>query len=178
MYAKCGLLGIAQQVFDKLPVRDIVSCNSLIAGYAQVGESEHSFDIFGRILEEGLKPDLVTFVIVLNICSRNFLFDKSAMFFDAMSKDHGIVPALEHHACMVDLLGRSGQLDKALAMMKDIPCRANLAVWLSVLGACRNSGNLRIAKQAFRHALLVDNRDASSYVLMSHIHASTDLQTK
>lgn len=33
MYASCGAVGLARQVFDEMPVRDVVSWSSLIAGY-------------------------------------------------------------------------------------------------------------------------------------------------
>eukprot|EP00250_Pteridium_aquilinum_P016296 c23034_g6_i2 orf=2-916(+) len=100
MYAKCGLPSIAQEVFDKLLVRDIVSWSSLIAGYAQTGESEEVFSIFDRLRGAGIKPDPVTFLIVLNACSRKGLFNKCETYFEAMCKDCGIFPTLEHHSCM------------------------------------------------------------------------------
>ena len=40
MYAKCGLLTKAQKVFDRIPVRDVVSWTSIIAGYAEHGHRE------------------------------------------------------------------------------------------------------------------------------------------
>ena len=43
MYAKCGMIRRARQVFDGLLTRDIISWNVLIRGYAQHGEVKELF---------------------------------------------------------------------------------------------------------------------------------------
>eukprot|EP00250_Pteridium_aquilinum_P021300 c25084_g10_i4 orf=2-256(+) len=68
MYAKNGLLAKAQEVFDRLPVRDLVSWNALIAGYAQQGQGEHSLKCFEQMQRESLSPDAVTFICILKAC--------------------------------------------------------------------------------------------------------------
>ena len=35
MYSKCGLMTMAQQVFDKLPIRNIGSWSALMSGYSR-----------------------------------------------------------------------------------------------------------------------------------------------
>ena len=40
MYAKCGLLGTAKDVFDRLLCRDIVSCNALMIGYGHLRRAQ------------------------------------------------------------------------------------------------------------------------------------------
>eukprot|EP00250_Pteridium_aquilinum_P021297 c25084_g10_i1 orf=2-229(+) len=61
MYAKNGLLAKAQEVFDRLPVRDLVSWNALIAGYAQQGQGHDALNCFECMQCKGLFPDEVTF---------------------------------------------------------------------------------------------------------------------
>ena len=38
MYAKYGLIGIARLVFDMMRVKNVVSWNSMVHGYAQYGD--------------------------------------------------------------------------------------------------------------------------------------------
>ena len=67
MYAECGLLVAAQQVFDNLPSRDLISWNVLMSAYAQLGESEKVFKIFDMMITvEGLYPDMVAILSVFN----------------------------------------------------------------------------------------------------------------
>ncbi|KAI5063694.1 hypothetical protein GOP47_0022241 [Adiantum capillus-veneris] len=169
MYASCGLLGKAQQVFEKLPFRTVVSCTALMAGYAQLGLSENVFQIYERMLLECIKPDSILFVVILNTCSRQGLLDESDTYFNVMSKEFGIVPREEHHYCMLDLVCRAGQFDKAERIVMKHPQYDDLVPWRTVLSACRNFGNVHFGRHAFCKALLLDNKDAASFALMSGI---------
>ena len=151
MYAKCGSLLKAQELFDKLPCRDIFSWNSLISGYAQTGESKQVFVIFDRMREGGNQPDAITFVLILNVCSHLGLIAKGTRYFEAMSKDFGIDPTLQHHTCMIDLLAHVGHLDEAQSVLKKLPFYPDSAVWHSILSACWKSGNMELGKITFEH---------------------------
>ncbi|KAI5073908.1 hypothetical protein GOP47_0011921 [Adiantum capillus-veneris] len=171
MYAKCGLLSKAQAVFDKLCSWDVIAWTSLIAGYAQIGGNEDVICGFDRMREEGLEPNLVTFVSVLNACSHAGLVNMGETYFDAMITEYGINPALEHFTCMVDLLGRAGQVEKAVSMIQHIPYHPDLVVWHTMLGACQQWGILELGRQAFKHAMPLDDMDAAAYIFMSNICA-------
>ncbi|KAH7286167.1 hypothetical protein KP509_33G061000 [Ceratopteris richardii] len=171
MYAKCGLLMAAQEVFDLLPTRDVVSWNSLITGYVHFGEGKSVFNIFYNMLGENIQPDMVTFIVVLNACSRAGLFSEGKMLFEAMSEEYGITSTPEHHAGIVDLFCRTGHIEKALTIIKKLPCIPNVVIWRTVLGACRNLGNKEFGREALKHVLQLDQRDSSSYVLLSQTFA-------
>ncbi|XP_057864660.2 pentatricopeptide repeat-containing protein At1g08070, chloroplastic-like [Cryptomeria japonica] len=61
MYAKCGDIDKARELFDRMPQRDIVSWNSLISGYAQNGFVENALEIFKQMQLAAVKPDSTTF---------------------------------------------------------------------------------------------------------------------
>ncbi|KAI5079216.1 hypothetical protein GOP47_0006887 [Adiantum capillus-veneris] len=69
MYAKCGALAKAHEVFDALPLRNIVSWNALISGYAQHGHGQQALTCFEQLELEGLSPNAVTFSSILKACS-------------------------------------------------------------------------------------------------------------
>jgi pentatricopeptide repeat protein len=93
-----------------------------------------------------------------------------------MSKDYGIAPSLEHYACIIDLFGRAGQLERALEMVRNMPETPDLAVWLTLLGACRKWGHVNLAKQVFEHVVQVDGRDPSAYIFMANIFADAGMK--
>lgn len=49
MYAKCGELEDARQVFDQMPVRNVVSWTAAITGYEQQGISEEALSLFSQM---------------------------------------------------------------------------------------------------------------------------------
>ena len=176
MYGKCGSLESAEDVFEKMQYRDVVSWNALLTGYAQYGESDHVFHFFEKMLGQGIEPDLVSFLVVMCACTRNGLFHKSKTYFETMTKDYGMIPTIRHQSCIVDLLGRMGEVDKAVEMIKKMPLCPNLVVWHTVLGASRYWGSASIGKQAFEKAIHLDKNDAVAYIMMSHIFASMDCE--
>lgn len=151
MYAKCGVLGRAQQVFDELPERNVISWTALMAGYAQDGKCLSVFSSFNKMLGEDIEPTLVTFLVLLNSCSYLGLVNEGQMYFEKMSSKYGITPRLEHHTCMVDLFGRAGHLDKALSVIRKMPCCDYLSVWFAFLAACQKWGNVKLGRLAFRY---------------------------
>eukprot|EP00250_Pteridium_aquilinum_P017803 c23789_g13_i2 orf=2-505(+) len=64
MYAKWGLLQKAQEIFDRVRVRDVLLWNSLIGGYAQHEHGEEALDYFKEMRLEGFSPDVMTFACV------------------------------------------------------------------------------------------------------------------
>eukprot|EP01018_Ginkgo_biloba_P019749 Gb_26057 [translate_table: standard] len=69
MYAKCGSIEPARQLFDKMPERDMVSLTAMIAGYAQHGNGEEALNIFSLMHRLVLKPNNFTFIGVLSSCA-------------------------------------------------------------------------------------------------------------
>lgn len=68
MYCRCGLLPEAQEVFDTIPVQDVVLWNALITGYVDNGHGEEALFLLKDMGEKGISPDIVTLVCSLKIC--------------------------------------------------------------------------------------------------------------
>jgi pentatricopeptide repeat protein len=174
MYARCGALARAQQVIKDLPARDIVTWNVLIAGYAQQGQGRKALSCFEWIQGEGLSPDAITFLSVLNACSHSGLLNVAQSYFTSIvsSRNHRIRLEMEHHVCMVVIYGCAGHFDKALSMIKAMPASNAPSVWLALLRACRTWGNVEVGKLAFDQAVKLQTDSAAAYVLMASIYAA------
>ena len=71
LYAKCGILTKAQEVFNDLPFRNVVSWTSLISGYIQHGRYEEALELFYRMERcENLSPDSFMFACIINACGK------------------------------------------------------------------------------------------------------------
>ena len=127
---------------------------------------ENAIVLFQRLMSEGNKPDSITLVNILNACSHAGLVDEAHVFFTTMNNDYDIIPTLEHYTCMIDLLGRSGQLEMALTMAFRLPILPNALIWCTALAACRNWGNAELASYAFEQVMQLDERNVAAYFIM------------
>jgi pentatricopeptide repeat protein len=172
LYARCGSICSAWEVFDRMIERDTISWTTMIAGYAQHGFASRSLELYEQMQRAGLKADHVTFTVVLSACSHVGLVDEGRHYFNSMNHNHGIEPKMEHYACMVDILGRAGKLDEAWEFINKMPFQPGALVWQTFLGACRIYDNIDGAKHTAEHLLELEPHDSSTYVLMSNIYAA------
>lgn len=71
-YSRCDELGFARVLFDRMPKRDIVSWNSMIAGYSHGGFYEECKELYREMLGSvDMRPNGVTVVSVLQACGQS-----------------------------------------------------------------------------------------------------------
>ena len=106
-------LGIekALDVFQGMKDKDSVSWTSVISGLAMNGFADSTLDLFSQMLGEG-EPTHGTFVGILRACADVGLVNEGLEYFESMETVHGLVPEKKHYRCVVDLLSRSGNIDK------------------------------------------------------------------
>ncbi|KAJ4969113.1 hypothetical protein NE237_015814 [Protea cynaroides] len=172
MYSKCGSLSLANQVFDQLPQKDTLCYNAMIRGLAIHGHGQQAVDLFNEMGNKGLEPDEVTFVVVMCACSHVGLVHEGRRCFESLMEVYGIEPKLEHYGCLVDLLGRAGQLKEAEEMVRTMPMKPNAVLWRSLLGASRVHGDLQLGELALRHLIQLEPETSGNYVLLSNLYAS------
>ncbi|KAL2348451.1 hypothetical protein Fmac_002451 [Flemingia macrophylla] len=173
MYAKCGALQTAMDIFSGIPEKNVVSWNVIIGAFALHGFGGKAMEMFKRMLASGLCPDEITFTGLLSACSHSGLVDAGRYYFDIMSSTFGISPNVEHYACMVDLLGRGGFLGEATTLIQNMPVTPDVVVWGALLSACRTYGNLEIAKQIMKQLLELGRYDSGLYVLLSNMYSES-----
>ncbi|KAF7808735.1 pentatricopeptide repeat-containing protein [Senna tora] len=174
MHVKCGNIEVATKLFDEIRHRNIISWSTMIVGYAINGESGKALSLFSRMQRDGLRPNHVTYLGVLSACSHAGLVSQGWRYFNRMSQsnDDNIKPRIEHYACMVDLLGRSGRLEEAYNFIRAMPIEPDSGVWGALLGACAKIQNLELGQLAADRLFELAPDVASYHVLMSNMYAS------
>ncbi|XP_057848024.1 pentatricopeptide repeat-containing protein At2g33680 [Cryptomeria japonica] len=172
MYAKVGNIKDACIAFREMPREDVTSWNAMISGLTQHGHGRQALELFREMQDAGIKPDHVTFVGILNACSHLGLVDEGCYYFDHMNQAHGIIPRVEHYACMVDLLSRAGLLEEAECFVKLMPFKPSPAVWRTLLAACRIHGNMELGERVSESLFAMDIKDSATYVLLSNLYAA------
>ncbi|KAG9454258.1 hypothetical protein H6P81_007162 [Aristolochia fimbriata] len=172
-YSKWGRVEDARRVFDKMPRKNVISWNALIAGYGNHGQGEEAVKMFKSMLREGMAPNHVTFLAVLSACSYSGLADEGWEIFESMSRDHKVKPRAMHYACMIELLGREGYLDEALALIKEAPFDPTKNMWAALLTACRIHRNVELGKFAAERLLGMEPEKLSNYMVLLNIYSSS-----
>ncbi|RWW68119.1 hypothetical protein BHE74_00024372 [Ensete ventricosum] len=178
MYAKCGSLKMAKQLFDTMGWKHVTCWNAMIMALAVHGHSEEALELFASMEREtshgGAKPNRITFLGVLIACSHKGLLKEGQAFFERMIEEYKIEPNIKHYGCMVDLLSRSGLVEEAYQMIKEMPIKANVVLWKTILSACRVYGNVELAERAFKELAKLGSPSDAEYVLMSNIYAEAE----
>ena len=110
MYAKCGSMADARNLFDTLPYRDVVSWTAMISRYTQQSYDEQAMKLSLQMQQENVKPDKMAFTSILSACSSPATLEQG-------KKIHKQVVEAGY------------DLDVALAKCSSESCTQNLGAW-------------------------------------------------
>nr|AYM00891.1 pentatricopeptide repeat protein [Salvia miltiorrhiza] len=174
MYSKCGSLSYAAQVFEhECTQKDAISWSSIICGYGLHGQGQNAVILFDKMLQDGIKPDTTVVVGVLSACSKSGLIRDGLRIYDSVVTDYKIKPTVEICACMVDMFGKSGQLDKALDFIKNMLVEPSPSIWGALLSASALHGNSEMQELAYKSLIMMEPDNSSNYVSLSNLYASS-----
>ncbi|KAL4571680.1 hypothetical protein LXL04_018443 [Taraxacum kok-saghyz] len=172
LYSKTGNIKDAQKVFDEMQEKTVVSWTTLIVGLAMNGFAAESINLFKTLETKKLTPTEITFVGVLYACSHCGLVDEGFTYFNRMTQQYKIAPKIEHHGCMVDLLGRSGRVQQAYDYILNMPLQPNAIIWRTLLGSCTIHSLSDLAEIARSKLIQLEPNHSGDYVLLSNLYAS------
>ena len=170
LYGKCGCIHDAHRAFGEITEPDVASWNGWISGLASNGYFSSALSAFEDMRLVGVKPDLVTFLLVLFACSRGGLVDLGLEYFHSMRETHGIAPQLDHYVCLIDLLGRAGQLEEAMGVIKTMPFRPDALIYKTLLSASKLHGNVPLGEDMARQGIDLDPSDPAFYILLANLY--------
>ncbi|MCO5574462.1 hypothetical protein L7F22_028247 [Adiantum nelumboides] len=175
MYGRCGSLAEAQQTFNAMPSRQLVTWNGLVTGYSRQGKSDAVFFLVSRMRDEGFQPNAVTLLGVLNACNHAGLVDEGKDYFNAMNLEYHLDGNIMHHNCVIDLLSRAGRFDDVWAWLQEMPIQPNLDSWITVLNACQTWGNVELGRYAFESLVKMDKSNKGAFIMMGNIYANANM---
>ncbi|KAI9110387.1 hypothetical protein K1719_018547 [Acacia pycnantha] len=171
MYAKCGCLDGSHKIFQEMPNQDSVSWSTLITAYGLHGCGEQALNLFFDMKDKGVKPDSICFLAILSACNHSGLVVEGQKLFKQISEDCELPLTIEHYACQIDLLGRSGKIEDALEIMRTMPTKPSARIWSSLVSSCKLHGRLDIAEMLAPHLLRSEPENAANYTLLNMIYA-------
>ncbi|XP_045823333.1 pentatricopeptide repeat-containing protein At5g61800 [Trifolium pratense] len=174
LYAKCGCVEIAREIFESCKDKDVFTWNAMLVGFAIHGEGLILLDYFSRMVAEGVQPDGISFLGLLIGCSHAGLVSEARKFFNEMETVYGVARESKHYGCVADMLARAGLIDESVELIKGMPSGGDVFAWGGLLGGCRIHGNVEIAKQAAQQVMEIKPEDGGVYSVMANIYANTE----
>ncbi|KAL3583331.1 hypothetical protein D5086_014392 [Populus alba] len=134
MYAKCERVEDAYDVFQGMPVRNFVSWNALIDGFAQVGDRDTAFWLLDCMQKEGVRVEDGTFAPLLTLLDGD-KFYKLTMQLHCKIIKHGL--EFYNALCNATLTAYSecGLLEDAKRVFDGAVVTRDLVTWNSMLVA-------------------------------------------
>lgn len=130
-YAKCGELGFARKVFDKMPKRSIVAWNAMISGYEQNGFCKDAVDLFNLMRKSGVDPDSATFVGVLSACAQLGALELGSWVHDYIVT-HGFEVNVVLGTALINMYARCGHVRKGREVF-DVMRERNVVAWTAMI---------------------------------------------
>ncbi|XP_030450321.2 pentatricopeptide repeat-containing protein At2g17210 [Syzygium oleosum] len=122
----------AEDMFDEMLERDVISWSVMIAGYLHNEEADLGFRMFVKMVSEAkIDPDEVTVVSVLKACAgiRSLIVGKMAHGF-VLGKGLDVDSFVENS--LIDMYCKCRDVDSAVSVFRDMTWR-NLVSWNSIV---------------------------------------------
>ena len=154
VFPKRGESGIdcVKKVFDMMHVRDVVSWNTVIAGYAQNGMYVEALDMVREMGKNGkLKPDSFTLSSILPIFAEHVDVNKGKEI-HGYAVRNGFDGDVFIGSSLIDMYGKCNRLECSLHTFYIMP-RKDAISWNSIIAGCVQNGEFDRGLGFFRRML-------------------------
>ncbi|PIN12622.1 hypothetical protein CDL12_14775 [Handroanthus impetiginosus] len=138
-YAKCGALELSRNVFDQMPMRDVVSWTAFISGFVAQGRGVESVELFSEMRREDVRPNEFTLATVLKGClmSLDVEFGKQV---HAEAVKIGNLSDVYIGSALIDLYSKCGEIEYAYDVFCVMP-EKNAVLWNALLNGYAQVGH-------------------------------------
>ena len=133
MYMKCGRVTEANDVFDRMSVKDVVVWNAMITGYSQHGFDKEALFLFDEMLTEGILPDTHTFSGLFKVCACENAVEEGKRIHSLMVKV-GCNMNLFVGNALIDMYGKHGFLHEGKQVFHSLSDR-DMVSWTAMMNA-------------------------------------------
>ncbi|KAH8961064.1 hypothetical protein BDL97_05G031600 [Sphagnum fallax] len=148
MYAKCGHMVDALRVFNKMPSRDVVTWSALILGHVKYGQGQKALELFRQMQQEGVQPNSVTFIGVLNACASLIALEEGRCVHEQMIQCGCELDAFVGSS-LVDMYTKCGSMEDAWRVFNKMPSR-DAVTWTAMILGHVNCGQGQKALELFQ----------------------------
>ncbi|XP_024523182.1 pentatricopeptide repeat-containing protein At3g09040, mitochondrial [Selaginella moellendorffii] len=134
MYSRIGSVCEAAEIFERCSPKDVVLWNAMITAYAQAGHSKQALELFQGMQTDGVSPDSVSFLTILNACCSPEFLSRGREIHARMIKS-GLTEDVFLGTALVNFYGKAGSVDDSRAVFDRMKQRS-LVTWNAMISAC------------------------------------------
>ncbi|KAK7258841.1 hypothetical protein RIF29_24429 [Crotalaria pallida] len=148
MYAKCGSLKTARDLFNKMHKRNIVAWNSMINAYTRYERHQEALDLFFNMRVSGFYPDKATFQSVLSVCA-NLCALALGQTIHAYLFKSGIGIDIAMATALLNMYAKTGELGSARKIFNSLE-KKDVMVWTNMINGLAMHGHGNEALSMFQ----------------------------
>ncbi|XP_047342355.1 pentatricopeptide repeat-containing protein At5g59600 [Impatiens glandulifera] len=157
MYAKCGHIENARQVFDGSDGEDLVAFNSMVSGYVQHQMVKEAFSLVKKMQLLGPKPNVWTYNTLISGFSQAGDDQMLVELFQSMRAD-GIEPGIVSWTSIISGFIQNFRNKEAFSTFRQmigVGIYPNSFTISSLISGCANSSNVKHGKEIHAYAILI-----------------------
>ena len=173
LYAKCGAIEYAQNMFDKMSRRNMVSWASMITGFSQNSRHPEAVKAFSLMRVAGESPTQYAFASVAKACVslRSVEVGKQV---HCLALKHGIRWDIFVGSSLADMYSKCGVMVDACKFFEEMPCK-DAVLWTAMIDGYAKNGEFVAALVAFKR-MCGDGVLIDSHVLSSTLSACASVK--
>ncbi|XP_073013500.1 putative pentatricopeptide repeat-containing protein At2g01510 [Typha latifolia] len=138
MYAKCGMLDVAEMIFIDKTDKNTVSWTAIISGYIQNGHCEEALRLLGEMRRAGLSPDRATFSSILRASSSLAMIGLGRQLHSVLIRS-GHMSNVFSGSALLDMYAKCGCMHETVQTFEEMPDR-NIVSWNAMISAYAQNG--------------------------------------
>ncbi|CAG7872823.1 unnamed protein product [Brassica rapa] len=145
MYVKFNLLTDAHNVFDEMPLRNVVSWTTMISAYSKSKQQQKALELLVSMLREGVRPNVYTYSSVLRSCKE---MSDVRMLHCGIIKE-GLESDVFVRSALIDVFAKLGEPEDALSVFDEM-VTGDAIVWNSIIGGFAQNSKSDEALKLFK----------------------------
>jgi pentatricopeptide repeat protein len=129
MYAKCGSIADARSMFNKLLSHDVVLWNAMILGHVKCGQGYKALE--PQMQQEGVRPDPMTSVVMLNACAGVVSLDEGSCVHEQIVESSCESDDFVRSS-LVDMYAKCGSMEDAQRVFNRMSSQ-NVVMWNAII---------------------------------------------
>lgn len=147
-YSRLGMIAAARRMFEKMPVKDVVSWNTMIIAFVRNGQCWNAVELYLEMRHAAIGYNPHTFSGLVSACVRFGDFRLTQQVHGQVLVVGLLSSNLVILSSLVDAYAKSGWMDEARRVFDEMQVR-DVMCWTTLVNGYAKSGDLESARKLF-----------------------------